>query len=81
MHPLLAEQTARVLTEERLRTAAAARRARPGLVIRPGPRDRLGVVLIHMGERLRGTAPARPGAVREPRGHPTGSLARAAGPC
>ncbi len=58
MHPLHIEQTARIITEERLRTAAAARRVRALAPVRTSLRDRVGVLLVRGGQRLQGHRPA-----------------------
>ena len=53
MHPILADQAARVLVQERLRTAATARRVRGLRPARPRLRERAGTGLVRAGERLR----------------------------
>lgn len=52
MHPVHVEHTARVITEERLRSAAAARRVRAVRPARPRLRARVGVTLVRAGEAL-----------------------------
>lgn len=52
MHPLHAELTAHLMTEERLRRAAAERRVRAAAGARPHLRDRLGAGLVRVGTRL-----------------------------
>ena len=52
MHPLHVEQTARLITEERLRTAAAARRVRGLRRPRSSLRDHVGTLMVRTGQRL-----------------------------
>lgn len=53
MHPILTDQIARVLVEERLHTAETARRVGVLRPARPGLRHRAGTILVRTGERLR----------------------------
>lgn len=63
MHPLHVEQTARVITEDRLRAAALARRVDAARPTRPSLRDRVGAGLVRVGETLQ----HRPAAAHAPR--------------
>lgn len=60
MHPLHSDLAARLVVEDRLRNAAAARRQRVLVPGRPALRTRLGTALIRIGEAVCGVPAPTP---------------------
>lgn len=61
MHPLHVELDAHLITEDRLRRAAAARRVLALTASRPRLRDRVGAGLVRAGTRLQRRPRTTPG--------------------
>lgn len=60
MHPLHSDLAARLVVEDRLRSAATARRQRVLVPGRPALRGRLGTALIRIGEAVQGVPAPTP---------------------